>query len=269
MKICLLSSIGIYPERNDGPPVNAYSLAKNLQNLGVDLYVITGSKSPVEIKRRLSDDGITAYPFAKDWGNYKYHDTASKYLSSCSTPVKLALRIPKITWKVCSVIKNINPDIIFYNLVPLDPLALLPFIYRYRKKIQVARMPVWFPLELAAFSKNKVNIAFGTYLYKKLVKQFNTVITQSTAMQNVIMNQIGNTSPCIVIPNGIDISRFSKANPKQHKFVRILFVGRLSTEKGIEDLICSLSLLSQSVISQIELLIVGVEQHNTYHFLKG
>lgn len=53
MRICLLSSIGIYPERNNGPSVNAYNLAKNLQNLGVDLYVIAGSKSPVKIKRSL------------------------------------------------------------------------------------------------------------------------------------------------------------------------------------------------------------------------
>lgn len=266
MKVCLLSSMGIYPERSDGPAVNAYNLAKSWGNLGSDCRVVVGSRAPEDIKRSLGEAGITAYPFAKDWGGYKTHETAAEYLSGRLTPAKLALRIPGVTRKLRSIIDGINPDIIFYNLAPLDPLVLLPFIYRRRKKIQVVRTPVWLPLELAEFSTNKFNTAVGTYLYRKLLRQFTAVITQSVAMRNMIMENMGSALPCTVIPNGVDVSRFNNAPPEEHELIRLLFVGRLSREKGIEDLIRSLTLLPRNIISRIELLIVGggTEEYSTF-----
>lgn len=249
--------MGIYPERCDGPAINVYNLARNFVSLGEECHIIVGAKDPKNLKKSLKNENFNVYPFMKNWGGYKTHYEGEKYLSSFFTPFKLALYIPVISRRVINIINIIKPDILFYNLVPIDPLAPLPFFYRLQNKIQVSRIPVWFPLELKKFSKNKVNVILGNHVYKKIVSQFSVIVTQSTAMQQIIKEEIGITPPCIVIPNGVDLKKFTKKADCEHDRVRILFVGRLSREKGIEDLLQALSFQSPQTLSKIDVLIVG------------
>jgi len=261
MKICMVSLVGIYPERSIGPTVNAYNLAKNFRDLGEECHVIVGSKSPQTIKKALDNECLDVYPLMKDWavdwGRYKSHNVARRYLSNPLTPLELALRIPVISQKVHTIITSLNPDILFYNLVPIDPLMPLPFFYHLRKKVQVVRMPAWFPIELKEFSKNRVNTFAGTRIYKKILKQFKVIVTHSTAMQQIITKEIGNSPSCVVIPNGVDLEKFTRKVNHGSNRNRILFVGKLSREKGVEDLIRALSLLPLNILSKIGVWIVG------------
>lgn len=269
MKICIISSMGIFPERIDGPAICIYNLAKSMSKLTGGCHVIAGSRNQKKISK-LNEYDISIHPFAKDWGWYKTFDSFGKYLSSPLTPLKLCRRIPIVSKKVYSMIQSIKPDMILYNLAPIDPLYPLPFILHHKKIVQLVRMPVWFPIELAEQSSNYFNIFVGSHLYSLVTKQFNAVITHSIEMKNKIEKELGPKSHCTLIPNGVDINLFGAQRPTQgSSYVNILFTGRLSQEKGVLELLTAATKLPKDTFSRIKITLIGGGTPEYVSMLKG
>ncbi len=71
-----------------------------------------------------------------------------------------------------------------------------------------------------------------------------------------IANQVEPEVQIDVIPNGVDVRRFSPLKSKSH-VVRVLFVGRLEPYKGLEDLLKAVCILQASNIRGFSVEIVG------------
>ena len=79
---------------------------------------------------------------------------------------------------------------------------------------------------------------------KRVWKQASMVVANSEGLKRIALGTIPDF-PIEVIPNGVDVERFRKKqyNDETEKSVRILFVGRISYEKGLQYLLPALSRL--------------------------
>lgn len=95
-------------------------------------------------------------------------------------------------------------------------------------------------------------------LQKRLAEKFNGVIAVSTVAkkfsEEILKDRL------VIIPNGVDLSRFTKKAPKLPKFqdgkLNILFVGRLTKRKGLLYLLKAFRILRKKY-PNIRLIIVG------------
>jgi hypothetical protein len=74
MRITVVSAIGIYPERLNGPAINAYNLARSLAELGNDVSVVAGTANADELSESLTQEPFETHPLPKKWGG-----TTSRY----------------------------------------------------------------------------------------------------------------------------------------------------------------------------------------------
>ena len=117
--------------------------------------------------------------------------------------------------------------------------------------------------------------AFGMKSYKKKVAMFlfqdkdlrKAACLHATATQEAEnLRNLGYTNPIAVIPNGIDLSRFSVSSQKQEgKKRKLLFVSRIHRKKGIDMLIKAWNMLDDSFYNEWELDIVGNKQDKQYY----
>ena len=90
------------------------------------------------------------------------------------------------------------------------------------------------------YTLNRVDsiIAISNYVKKSLINEFNIL-----------------DSNIIVVYNGVHITKFSEQSCKHHSIPRLIYVGRLVEEKGVQNILKSLAMLSSSV--NYEFYIVG------------
>lgn len=90
----------------------------------------------------------------------------------------------------------------------------------------------------------------------------NLVVSPSPGMEK-ILRQLDVTSPIEIIPNGVDLNRFFKAEPlsrAEHGFyeedVLLIYTGRLAPEKNLEFLLQAFTGVAQA-LDHVRLLLVG------------
>jgi glycosyltransferase involved in cell wall biosynthesis len=254
MKLVVISTFGTYPELNNGPPIVAYTLLKYWDPKVDELHLFTGVRSNNKIPNEYSTFKHLHYnPIIRDWTS-KNTEYSFNYFA------KLLYKTP---WKSASIflkIVNINPDIVFYNGIPLDPLFLLPFLLKAKKFTQISRVSVYLPQEFGRKSNKTFLNKIIELIYNHILNIMNLIITQSEDMMKLIS---GNSrTKCKIIPNGTTILKKKLINNK--KLLNVLFTGNVTKEKGIETLIESLLYLHPDFISSIELHLVGQCEDN-YH----
>ncbi len=94
-------------------------------------------------------------------------------------------------------------------------------------------------------------------IYKKLIfpitlRNYDKIIVLTSDHFNMIVNKYKvNPTKIYIIPNGISQEYFTKTNRSLHSKPRLLYAGRLSTEKNIEQLLLSLVGISHKYDTKI------------------
>ena len=272
MKILYLSD-DFPPDNLGGAGVVAHNLAKAFKELGHDIYVVSTTQDKSK-EGSYVQDGFKIYKIYS-----RYHRRWRAYFS---------LYNPQTVKKVSKIIADIKPDVIHahnvhYHLsyhclkiakksgakVFLTAHDVMSINYGKIKLLKEATCENY--LDYCKLSvlgqikefKKRYNPARNLIIKRYLKKYVDKTIAVSDALKSVlVLNGITNVG---VIHNGIDVnvcevdqemvSVFKKNNGLENKKI-ILFGGRISEGKGINQAIESLSLILKEVPNAV-LLIAG------------
>ncbi len=127
------------------------------------------------------------------------------------------------------IILLFTKDVIIVGVEPYSLRVIVPlFLKRLNKKmIYLTSWPYW------DYSKDVVKPNFITKrLWNSFLKNLNVVTTTRTAMENI--SKTG--ANAIHIPHVVDLSVFKPVKKKNNE-IKVLYVGRIVKEKGIEGLV--------------------------------
>ena len=230
--------ISAIEKRSGGPSRSVPELCNGLANEGIDtslVYYNHGDPNNETLSTAVNIVDL-GFPRQQDKSGLKYADSLAKTI----------------------------PDIIHFNTMWYLSSAMgcrwarknnIPYVYSTRGCLEP--------------------YAFGMKSYKKKVAMFlfqdkdlrKAACLHATAMQEAEnLRNLGYTNPIAVIPNGIDLSRFSVSSQKQEgKKRKLLFVARIHRIKGIDMLIKAWNMLDDSFYNEWELDIVGNKQDEQYY----
>ena len=272
MKILFLSD-DFPPDNFGGAGVVAYGLAKAIKKLGHDICVVSTTQDRSK-EGNYVQDGLRIYKIYS-----RYHRRWRAYLS---------LYNPQTVKKVSKIISSIKPDVVHAHNIHYH---LSYYCLKIAKKIGAKVFLTAHDVMLVHYGKIKIpkETTCENYLnycklsaldqvkeYKKrynpvrnlvikryLKKYVNNVIAVSDALKKaLILNGITKVE---VIHNGIDVNEhevdfeavsvFKKTNNLENKKI-ILFGGRISEGKGVNQVLESLGLILKEVPDAL-LLIAG------------
>lgn len=159
--------------------------------------------------------------------------------------------------KFNELVLRLNPDIIHFHTLPLQ-LNL------------VKKIPIKFKNNLI-YTDHSVRISKGEYsrkatlamcfLYSILYKPFHIIAVSKTVYNSLIMFQINNNNNKInIINNGVVLNEYSPVLNRNSKILQVIYVSRISANKGFEELIAAWSILKYKGLKK--LLIVGPDELN-------
>ena len=220
IKLCLASPV-FYPTYG-GSQLRFMRYLPGLQRRHLEIEIFTGTPR---------EDGSTAENAAHTWYS---HPIASmlpeEKLSGC---VLRRIRLPSTgKWfrnllfyrallALCKD-KATRPDVI--QLVgTLRPMAL-PWIVR----IQSLGIPIVYAVTIASKLTSQNNsLSFRQWRFRFLFNRLDRIVTNNSPMKKM-MHDMGITTPIEVIPNGVDLAKFSAAS---HGQIR----SKIRAELGIRD----------------------------------
>jgi len=267
MKILFLSE-EFPPENTGGAGLIAYNLARELNGLGHDIFVVTHTG-------KKSDEGETNLNGLKIFKVYgSYHPRWQSWLS---------LYNPLIISKIRRVFKKIKPDVIHaHNIHYYFSYHSLKLAKKYSKAVFLTVhdvMPVNFGKLLLKNNKYvyKVNIfdqikeagkrynPFRNTIIRHYLKYVDKIFAVSNSLKELL--EINGLKNIQTIYNGIDVNEWELDGIKVGEFKNkhnlnekkvIIFSGRLIEAKGGDQLIKSLALVNRE-FSNFVLLVVGKE----------
>jgi glycosyltransferase involved in cell wall biosynthesis len=258
MKLAIISPYGTYPEHNSGPPIVIYNLLKYWSSKVEEIHLFTGSREIDTIPSLYKQyKNLHVYIIPRDWDRAKTSIEHVKYVSSFRMILELISRVPIQSYGIINQISEIKPDIVFYNIMPMDSSIAVPFILRLMNACQIARIPVCHPQEFKNISSSFILRWLMKITYKLMLLNMDLIITQSPKVQKEIKNYIHKKVSVFIISNGTELIPHGKSVLQNSEKIRILFTGKISKEKGIETLIDAVINLDRSIVNRIEILLVG------------
>lgn len=264
LRIAVISSFGTYPERLDGPAVCIYHLIREWSESGHECHLFAGTRKADLIKEEFGRRNVVVHPIRKNWGWMQSADVLSRYVSSPLTIISLMRVMPQVTLKVFLELRQLGPEVVIYNALTVDPLAPLPFLIKSLGIPQVARMPVYFPSELNTLTANRITRTLGSLFYKTIMRQMDRIIVHSKRTMNEVMQHV--PVEISIVSHGVHLASNTGFSSKDT--FNILFVGRVSEEKGIECLLKALAVLSKNLKQRLETKIVGVGSDTYVEYVK-
>jgi glycosyltransferase involved in cell wall biosynthesis len=231
-KMKILHVSPFYPPNIGGAEACVYYLAKEEARLGHDVSVVTSSL-PLQDRR--------AFVFTRDL--FELSDVKVRKLGG------FIFRIVPINLKLIPYLCKENFDIIH--------LHILGFAYQPEVTALISALK-----GIPLISHIHTNPAGGLmwlkpYLHftsRIVFKRSKAIIVPTERFKSLILGQYQNHKKISVIPNGVDISLFREI--KRGKNRNILFVGRISPSKGLEELISAMKGVL-GVVPDAELTVVG------------
>ncbi|MFX0073693.1 MAG: glycosyltransferase family 4 protein [Candidatus Hermodarchaeota archaeon] len=231
MNILILSQV--FPPKRGGVQTAAYNTAKFLSNYGHNVIVVT-SKWADEKRKFHKMDNFLVYRFKS------YNPPEIKGITQISS-----LRFnPIMLFKLPKIIKRHNIQLI-HAQGRLFPISWLTTIMN---KI-VFKRPMFLNVQgrLEVGISGKIENVFDQiitkHIYQKILKK---IICVSNSLKERLIKLNIKEEKIIVIPNGVDINQFKKIpnsnffnnylNGKRN-YKKVIFVGRLDAQKGVEYLI--------------------------------
>jgi glycosyltransferase involved in cell wall biosynthesis len=246
-----------------GPIYSVHSLNKSMLKKGIDLTVYTtnaGLDDRVPINKEISIDGLKITYFSYT----KVLDILGASGWHFSLPMTKALQNTLIRF-----------DIIYIVAVWNFPIAVSSYFCRNLKKPYViSPRGLLYPYTF----QNKL---WKKFLYFQFIAKRD--LNHASAIHYTTLDELENchsslglTNEALVIPNGIDLSEF-KNRCKKDTFTRrfnylkgkkiIIFLGRITRKKGLDNLIKAYRLLLRQR-NDVHLLIVGADDEGYGQKLK-
>jgi glycosyltransferase involved in cell wall biosynthesis len=236
VKVSILS--GFFPPKwTGGIELATYYLAKQLQATGNEVHVLTSRDPGMPKEER--QEGVIVHRLY--W------------------PKLPILRNAFFQLSLFLAVKKIDPDIIHFQSFSLSTLGILTKAILKKPYIVVGHgADIYFAHKLS-----RLNFFFLRLILKTTIKNANAVVALTDHMKQRIQQDYGRDS--IVIPDGIDLKKFSVAVSKEsartklelkHDEEIIVFVGNLRLVKGVEYLIRALEIIRDRE-PLIRLLVIG------------
>lgn len=211
-----------------------FPLIKELQGIGIDVYYLielapySKRSTLIDIKEQINKSAILKASVYKEFGLYgDYINLDKVFVVNRTESSVFSLNNIKLTFKLYSFIKEINPDVI-HLIAPLDTFQTI--LYRFRRKM-VLTMHDPFP---HTGESNKRKTIFRK-LALKLVPQFVLL----NEMQKEEFKAVYGIKERQILLNKIGrFDYFDTLSVKGHSANKssVLFFGRISPYKGIEYL---------------------------------
>jgi len=231
MNILILSQV--FPPKRGGVQTASYNTAKFLSNLGHKVVVVT-SKWGNERRKFHKMENFLVYRFK----SYNPPEISGiPQISSLRFNPIMLLKLPKIIRK-----HNIQLIHAQGRLFPISWLTTIvnKLVFKRPMFINVqGRLEVG----ITGNIENLFDKIITKYIYQRFLRK---IICVSESLRNRFINLKIKEDKLVVIPNGVDTSKFTKLpNSKffnkylngKTNYKKVVFVGRLDVQKGVEYLI--------------------------------
>ena len=249
MNILLISHF--FPPHLGGVETATYNTAKKLVEFGHRVVVLT-STCKLE-KRKLQElDGFLVYRFKPfELPQFKI----LPQLSSLGIIPGAIIRLPKI-------IKKHNIQLIHLE----GRFFPISYISAILNKLILKR-----PIVVSAQGRLEVGITgliediFDAFITKYVYQKLRKIICVSESLKRRFLNFKIKEDKLIVIPNGVDIAKFSRIESStllnkhlkgKSDFKKVIFVGRLDVQKGVEYLIRAIPIVVKAY-NKVHFFILG------------
>ena len=231
MNILIISQV--FPPKRGGVQTAAYNTAKFLSKLGHKVVVIT-SKWANERRKFHEMDGFLVYRFKS------YNPPELKGITQISS-----LRFnPKMLFKLPKIIRKHKIQLI-HAQGRLFPISWLTAILNkfVLKRPMFVNVQGRLELGISGIIENVFDKIVTKYVYQKFL---NKIVCVSESLKERLIKLDINENKLTVIPNGVDTSEFQnlpQANffdrylDGKQDYKKVIFVGRLDAQKGVEYLI--------------------------------
>ncbi len=232
-----------YPPLGGGAGRATRSLAKYFVDWGIDVTILT-SRYRDQLRREL-DNGVT---FSRV-PTVRLYQEKSNVMEMTTFMVAGACLVPKI-------VREFQPQAtICYFGIPGGPAAMMAkrlFDIPYIVSLRGGDVP--------GFQTGHIELYYKLTnpLTKHIWNKASSVVANSNGLRDLAL-ETAPQLPIRVIPNGVDLDRFSPAKKRRRKeaFVEILFVGRLAKQKGLDTLWHALARLNNAGTTNFRLRLAG------------
>ncbi len=249
MNILILSQV--FPPKRGGVQTASYNTAKYLARLGHNVVVVT-SKWAKERRKFHEMDGFLVYRFKS------YNPPEIEGITQVSSlrfnPVML-LKLPKI-------IKKHNIQLIHAQgrMFPISWLTAI--LNKFLKRAMYVNVQGRLEVGITGIIENIFDKIITKHIYEKYTKK---IICVSESLKERLMNLKIKENKLFVIPNGVDIIEFTKIPGAKffdkylvgrEDFKKVIFVGRLDVQKGVEYLIRAIPIVVKTY-NKVHFFILG------------
>lgn len=160
-----------------------------------------------------------------------------------STPLEMLSFMISATVSALRLARRERPDVsIAFFSIPSGPVSsALKIFYRvpYLVSLRGGDVPGFQPYDLAFY--HKLTKPFIAHVWQRASR----VVANSEGLRGLAM-QTTPELPISVVPNGVDVDRFRPADKvNREKFPQLLFVGRLTQQKGLFYLLEAVAMLDE------------------------
>ncbi len=236
MNILIISHF--FPPHKGGVETATYNTAKTLAKFGHKVYVITSRYQKI-FPKLVETDGFWVYRF------HSFNIPEIRFFPQISSfgfmPMAM-IKLPKLVKKF-----NIQVIHIEGRLFPISLFSALMNILVFKRPM-VLTVQGRLNVGLTAIFENIFDNIFTRVIYQKLKK----IICVSKSLKERFLKIKIKSKKLKIIPNGVDTSIFTnigateyldKYLPNNNDFKKVLFVGRLDVQKGVEYLLNSIPMV--------------------------
>ncbi|MFX0175351.1 MAG: glycosyltransferase family 4 protein [Candidatus Hodarchaeota archaeon] len=239
MNILLISHF--FPPHLGGVETATYNTAKKLVEFGHTVVVLTS-------RRKLDKQGIQQL---EGFIVYRFKPFELPQLKILPQLSSLGI-IPGAIIRLPKLIKNYNIQLIHLEgrFFPISYISVILNKLIFKRPAVVSAQGR-LEIGITGLIENMFDAFITKYLYQKLKK----VICVSESLKNRFLNFKIKEDKLIVIPNGVDITKFSRIESSnllnkylkgKSDFKKVIFVGRLDVQKGVEYLIRAIPIVLKS-----------------------
>lgn len=197
-----------------------------------------------ELSKKLAEKGCQISIFSRDLGKWDKKYSGVEVIR-VGNHKKFAHFWGRLEFLFLALIYSLKANYDILHTHAFSPGLVAPFIKFFRNK------PVVYTVHGKGYKIS--GLGFGESILEDIVTYKIPYDLEISVAKNTIIKK-ASAKKLLIIPNGVDINRFSKARRKRKEINRILYVGRLFFDKGVDILIEAFKILK---IPGVSLTIVG------------